>query len=332
MTGIDIQVKIDALAETLNADILVYIGDIQREYDDYIINECRKRKLRKNVLLLLKTFGGDPNAGYRIARCLQDAYHTVKKGYSIKDEEQGNFYIYVDGICKSAGTLICLGADQIIMSENGELGPIDVQLRKQDEVGERTSGLTPIEAIKFLEIQSIQLFKRHFMALRFSDLGFSTKIAADVATQLTSGLLTPIYQQIEPYKLAEYDRSLRIAIKYGERLENGNLNDGYLEILVSKYPSHGFVIDKKEAEQIFKHVESPSLELREIGEFFRSFTEYLEGDQPFVKFVSLMPFEFPESENSDEGESLSLLKSKKAESLEASKILGSLAKGVKNER
>lgn len=44
---------------------------------------------------------------------------------------------------------MCLGADKLIMSGNGELGPIDVQLFKQHEVGERESGLTPIQAMLF---------------------------------------------------------------------------------------------------------------------------------------------------------------------------------------
>ena len=51
---------------------------------------------------------------------------------------------YVDTVCKSAGTILALGADVIIMSQYAELGPIDVQLQKEDEVGESTSGLVGI--------------------------------------------------------------------------------------------------------------------------------------------------------------------------------------------
>lgn len=78
------QTKIDKFAELNDTDVIVYFGDIVRGRDDFIINECRKRKLRKNVLLVLATRGGDPNAGYRIARCLQEAYKTVDKTQKIK--------------------------------------------------------------------------------------------------------------------------------------------------------------------------------------------------------------------------------------------------------
>lgn len=114
-------------------------------------------------------------------------------------------------ICKSAGTILALGADKLVISERAEFGPIDVQLRKPEEVGERTSGLTPIQALGVLENHSITVFKRYFRDLRFREYSFSTKMAADIATNITIGLLSPLYQQIDPIRLAEVERSLRIA-------------------------------------------------------------------------------------------------------------------------
>jgi ClpP class serine protease len=40
----------------------------------------------------------------------------------------------VSGYCKSAGTLIALGANELAFGEHGELGPLDVQIAKRDEV------------------------------------------------------------------------------------------------------------------------------------------------------------------------------------------------------
>ena len=36
--------------------------------------------------------------------------------------------------CKSAGTLLALGADEIIMSNLSELGPLDIQLPDRDYI------------------------------------------------------------------------------------------------------------------------------------------------------------------------------------------------------
>lgn len=289
----EIKKKIGDYSNRTDTDVVVYFGDITRDGYESLAVACSDRKLRKHVVMLMVTLGGDPNAAYRIARMIQECYKTVSpRDVRPNTQPRGTFSIYVDTLCKSAGTIVCLGADRLILSENAELGPIDVQLRKQDEVGERTSGLTPIQAIQFLETQSVRLFKRHFTELRDpNDLGFSTKMAAGIATEMTVGLLTAIYQQLDPIRLAEVDRSLKISHDYGERLtHDGNLKEGAIEKLLAKYPSHGFVIDRKEAGELFSKVEPPSRELVEIMEYFRPLAEWtIEQDQDLVVFVSDEP-------------------------------------------
>lgn len=289
----DLQTLIDKLSLKYDADIVVYFGDITRSVDTKLIRNAYERRKRKNVLLMLSTYGGDPHAAYRIARCLQGAWQTTKlqDGSKTVRDKGGDFLLYVDSACKSAGTIISLAADKLFMTENAELGPIDVQLPKQDEVGERTSGLTPLQAVQFLENQSLQLYKRHFGALRSNDIGFSTKLSAEVATNLTVGLLKPIYEQIDPVRLAEVDRSLRIASDYGERLigSNGNVRDGKegLVRLLTKYSSHGFVIDHMEAREIFKNVEESCSDMAVVARRFRTVANWaLVRDEPFVHIVS----------------------------------------------
>jgi ClpP class serine protease len=59
------------------SDIVLYIGNIERPYDDFLIKRVRDFKTLGNVILILSTNGGDPHAAYRMARCLQEAYETV---------------------------------------------------------------------------------------------------------------------------------------------------------------------------------------------------------------------------------------------------------------
>lgn len=281
-----------------DCDIIIYYGDILYGQDNFIIEECRRRKLRKNVLLLLSTRGGDPNAGYRIARCLQEAYKTLREnkyfGRNTAVAEHGTFTVFVDNVCQSAGTLICIGADKILMSGSGQLGPIDIQLMKRDEIGERESGLAPMQAIRLLEMHAGTLFMRNFINLRFSrDVNFSTRMAKDVATKLTVGLLEPVYSQLDPTRLAEVDRSMRVASEYAERLNNGNLKDGALDQLVAGYPSHGFVIDRGETRTIFKNVEKPCTVLREIADYFyeisKTYPSSRNSSDPMVQFLTPEP-------------------------------------------
>lgn len=197
----------------------------------------------------------------------------------------------VFGLCKSAGTLLCVGANRIYATDDVDFGPIDVQLRKPDEVGERTSGLTPLQALDVLQIRSLGLFKAHFRQLRFDeDLAFSTKVAAEIATNLSVGLMRELYEQVDPIRLAEVERSLRIAGEYGERLRTPNVKEGGLERLLGQYPSHSFVIDKIEARKIFEEVVDPPADLAQVVQLLRDVADrYLWADSPFATYVSDQP-------------------------------------------
>jgi hypothetical protein len=201
----------ESAADAHNADILVYFGDIRRPEDDWLYKQCRTRRKRRNVILFLTTRGGDPHVAYRIARCLQMAYKTEapEQGGVPRAGQQGpqhgTFSVLVNSRCKSAGTILALGANKIWMSENAEFGPIDVQLRKPDEVDKRTSSLTPMAAISALQNYALGMFKAHFSRLRFDDdLLFSTRMAGELATTLATGLLGAVFAQIDPMRMRRW--------------------------------------------------------------------------------------------------------------------------------
>lgn len=254
-----------------DADYIAYYGGIEDTHADTMISVCRNKK-RKNVILHLVTNGGDPHAAYRIARELQRTYS--EKSEKESDKRDGCFYLFINGVCKSAGTLLALGADVIIMDEHAQLGPIDVQVKRQDEVGEHTSGLTPIESLKFLNENSMDLFRDTFWRLRFGQ-EFTTRLAAEISAQITTGLMGKIYQQMDPIRLGEIYRSTQIAKEYGERLQKGrNAKSNALDKLISGYPSHSSVIDKQEAYELFEKVKDPSESLLKLANETEDFAEF----------------------------------------------------------
>jgi hypothetical protein len=230
-----------------------------------------------------------------MARYIQEIFNTVivedETNQSVPESEQGKFYVYIDTFCKSAGTILAIGADVLIMSDYGELGPIDAQIRKTDEVGERSSGLTPMDALSALD----ELATEHFFDLvkalrggRDREMVFSTKMASEIASKITVGLFGNIYSQIDPMRLGEFNRVTRIALEYGSRLSHNNLHPNKLRHLLSEYPAHNFVIDRKEAKEIFKLVEKPIPELMDFGERTRRIwnSRYLWADEPFVLYLT----------------------------------------------
>jgi hypothetical protein len=263
-----------------DADIVLYFGPVDRPYDDFLIDECDARKKHKNVLLCITTLGGNANAAYRIARALQRNY--------CQTEPKGQFLAYVNGVCASAGTLLVTGANRLILSNHAELGPLDVQLRKADEVGERTSGLTPIQALQYLKGASLDLFHNLFVGMRLDPslgLHFSTSLGSKLAAEMTAGLIGRLYEQLDPLRVAEINRWLSVASDYGRRIER-NLKEGGLDRLLLQYPAHDFVIDPLEAREIFEVVEEPHPLLEELSVLLKPFADrFLDAKEPRVCYI-----------------------------------------------
>lgn len=165
------------VAKEREADVILFNGQVNRANAYRLIQECNSRVKKKNAFLLLTTFGGDPNAAYIIARYLQSDYEK--------------FTLFVSGLCKSAGTLIALGAHELIISSHGELGPLDVQLSKKDELGETQSGLVALDSISQLQRFAFDAFEDFFLRVKHGS-GFSSQTCAKIAIDLTNGLFTPI--------------------------------------------------------------------------------------------------------------------------------------------
>lgn len=229
--------------KSTDSDLFLYSGPIEHfpalEFTGYV---GAKPPGRRQAALFLTTYGGDPHSAYRIARVFQDRYES--------------FRILVGGPCKSAGTLVAIGASEVVFGVGGELGPLDVQVTKPDEFMPTSSGLDAFEALAIVTSAGYDHFEDVMLRLLSrSSWEISTRTAAEIATQLVSGLFGPISAQIDPYRLGEISRAMSIATAYGKRLQNGNLKEGALTRLVEGYPAHPFAIDAKEAATLFQVVE-----------------------------------------------------------------------------
>lgn len=237
-----------AVAVEFDSDVILYNAPIAEDGYGRLIQELGKASgKRKNCLLVLVTYGGLANSAYRIARLLQRTYDK--------------FYVFVPSYCKSAGTILALGCSALIMSEFGELGPLDVQLFKPDEIGERKSGLLMHSAFESLNEKVFSLFESILIGIKQKSGGLVTfPVAAQIAGEITATAMQPIYAQINPEVLGDDYRDLQVAYHYGMRLaiHGGNGRLETIKHLVEHYPSHDFVIDPDEAEALFEDVRAPS--------------------------------------------------------------------------
>src|SRR5579863_5437217 len=118
------QARIKEMQKAANSRLLCYVAGagagITR--DDVLgIGEMLHNVPRgSNIDFLLHTGGGDIDAAEKIVSMLRAAVG-----------KEGRFRVVVPDFAKSAGTLIALAADKILMSDSSELGPIDPQFPRR---------------------------------------------------------------------------------------------------------------------------------------------------------------------------------------------------------
>ena len=254
------------------ADVILYSAEINSAGADKLTWMSRDPGRYDNVFLMLTTRGGSPDAAYRMARCLQRHYTRV--------------ILYIHGMCKSAGTLVAIGADEIILSDYGEFGPLDAQLGKTDELFESHSGLNITQALTSLNTRVVEFFRASLLDLRAGSGGqLSTKLASEIASRLATGVYETIYRQIDPVQLGSIERAVRIASDYGNRLalQRNNVKPGAVDRLVTAYPSHSFVIDIDEARTLFNNVRVPDEVEEQLGECISIFTRDESTETAIVK-------------------------------------------------
>lgn len=154
------QEKLAALENKLNADVLVYYGEIVQGVDDRIKEIVEDLKNDSNthdkLFVLLTTTGGSLNPVKRIVTVFRHFYKEV------------NFVI--PDFAFSAGTILCMSGDNIYMNYYSSLGPIDPQVQNKD--GKLVAALGYLDKVNEMIDKSKQgtLTQAEFLLLKDFDL------------------------------------------------------------------------------------------------------------------------------------------------------------------
>ena len=270
-------------ADAIDADVALYNGLIGRPYDEDFIDLIHDNKQKENLLLILVTSGGDSHSAYKIARYLQESYDHIT--------------VFISGFCKSAGTLIAIGAHELVFSRHGELGPLDVQMAKQDEIWVSQSGLIINTALDAVQDKAFIAFEKFFLEMKSSSRTITTRTASDISTKLVTGLFSKLYESIDPFHIGEAARAIAIATRYGTNLSEKSKNikeeDNLLK-LITDYPDHGFVIDREEAKELFSNVRNPNEHEQNFVDIFGSLSRKSLYREPLQIHVEMYRSEYTE--------------------------------------
>ncbi len=162
-----------------NTYLLVYAAAIGKpipnilleQADFYVIHDLLidKKDLQK-VDIYIETPGGSGETAEEIVKCLHHNFDTVS--------------FVISGEAKSAGTLVVLSGNEILMTETGSLGPIDAQMKigrslvsaydymewinEKREEADKQGQLNPFDAIMIAQITPGEL-RKVFYSLKFAE-------------------------------------------------------------------------------------------------------------------------------------------------------------------
>ena len=223
---------------------LLFVSRSIQGSDVLAVRKAIEDEAGEHLDVIVSSPGGDVGVAYLVARELRRRFARLT--------------IFVPLRAKSAATLLCLAGDELVLGSLGELGPLDQQVdEKQKADGHlSTSRLLPFKALQQLQHGAAELYDD--LVSRISQKsGMRLFDACSQAAELTQGLYGPLFGQLDPAHLAESARGLEIGEEYAERLLKryrpalwAEQGPKLVNHLIHDYPTHGFVIDREEAQEL----------------------------------------------------------------------------------
>lgn len=186
--------------------------------------------------LLVVSNGGDPTVAFRIITILR--------------ERTGHIAVLIPQAAYSAATLLALGADEIVMHPNGNLGPVDPQIHIH--TGEGSSRFAAEDVSAFLR------FAR-------DEVGLTDQ-------QHLTALFQTLCNQVGPMSLGFSARASQLAASLGEKLLRLHMKSeakaqsahAIAESMCKDFYDHGYAVSRKEARQIGLKVAKDNKELENL--------------------------------------------------------------------
>lgn len=232
---------LDALASrissTLDAPLLViyyYDGeegrmtheDVADLYDTFRRRGWHQNVRRERLYVLLHSYGGDPDAAYRLAQVIRLFAKEV--------------IILMPYHATSAATLLSLGSNRILLGPFATLGAIDIT------VGD-------VETGDDIELASIQYFARFVLDTRAELEKIFTQLGLQRESDIESRMMVEMIDQVTALDIGSLYRVSKLTMYYAVKLmvdymftDKPNKTEIANDIafkLVNQLPSHDFALD-----------------------------------------------------------------------------------------
>jgi hypothetical protein len=256
---------IKSLSDQLGYPIICYVTSLRpnlfAEIESGMVPELIKhidaidQAARNKIGLFIISNGGDPIVALRIITLLRARFSEIA--------------VIVPFTAYSAATLISLGADEIIMHPYANLGPLDMQLRikfEQQDGAIKERLLSYEDIIKYFDLaKEIGITDQRFLDKAFERLTL----------------------EIPASYLGGAKRSSQLGLTVAEKLLLMHMKDSgevhrISEALNSKYYSHGYPVNQKEAKELGLNASVCNDEIQEIiWKMYLSYADEMGFNDPF---------------------------------------------------
>ena len=238
---IDLLIKLGKLRN--GTSTYLYFGSIGGPNLIKVRKDLREAQQTKEIDVILHSPGGNPADAYRLIRTFREKYEVVN--------------VIVPFWAKSAATLFAFGANRLVLHEFGELGPIDAQIKKDDEKDREGGVLWAINvqsSLLQIEERSRQGMLEMFTKLRSRSgneeiVKIGRRQLAEMLLDYSAKFYQPLLQKIETIEIGVMARYLDIGKMYAKRIlkqytdtPEEKINE-LLDFLVYECPDHGYVVD-----------------------------------------------------------------------------------------
>jgi len=259
---------IEKIEKERNSKLITYITGDRQPFNTKIAGDVvpllnkqlEKFGKCKKISLFLYTSGGDMLAPVRIVKLIRN--HC--------DE----FEVLVPYKAHSAGTLICLGADKIIMGKLGELTSVDPSTGHPFNPQNPSNPQQKLE-ISVEDLNSYLLFAKEKAGVKDDQMNEVYKLLVD---------------KLHPLSIGNAYRAYRMAKMLTERLLSLHMNIEKEKDKVKKIVKeitgditiHAYPIDREEAKELGLNIEKPTDETeKDMIALYEQYAEVMKFGQPF---------------------------------------------------
>jgi len=228
----------DIEAQRASRAILYVTGDrpamsaqISPEIHDYFVHHLDEIGVIKKISLILYTVGGQTLAAWTLSNLLRMYCDELE--------------VIVPSKARSAGTLICLGANAVMMTKQATLGPIDPSVNTPLNPPIQGAGPTARFPVSVEDIGGYEEFVKKFIGNGGDP----------------SAALAALTAHVHPLVLGKADRTRQQIRMLARRLLEQHLDDStaidhMLDFLCADSGSHDYTINRREAKS---HLNLPVL-------------------------------------------------------------------------